>query len=753
MISPIVYVYAANGQEISELTPIEFKSFQLKGELREKQEEIQNLQIENSSFASEELANEYQEVTTINKTSNNILSKTISKSTITPIVSDIANAVTNEDEDNIFTQIVNNLTPQYGDISSGLLSTLYRNVGEYNLGVENFSGITWQKPFGNFAIGVDRQVAPDLFDDQRWIVTDTFAIRINAFSFLHNLKEQGLIDITSTQLAAYAGIEFKREYRYVHFAQSYNEGLTSEMEKLFFGFLKMRNADFSNLMPYEFIEQKDYISVQVGAGGSIPIYSGVGLNFGVMAKYFKLSSISVNAIGAGDNPATPDEYLRISVEKEKGVNINAEINLAGEFFELLKLTLIGFEYDYSYSEAEKAYYSFKQNDKNELAPGGALNREVSNLLKFKKVDPVKLYDYEVSREDRINEDMHMKYRILILSGLKKSQTEQKIFHLNDGTVTSFFVNNSQNTKYIDGIFSTLLNGIAQKFLQTNLFTKFKLMRNRQLSMEYKGEYDFEHFKNFSLENDGKNTLSLKIVHELAVKKTTGIFDKSYKDSAATFVKKLTTLPTGIQNDIEKERIIGPISIQVNSEISREGLIYFNNLNNNNLKIKIGSLCGLTPENIYNQEHYSVYNQPAIIERYRLREEISCFKEVLPIAEDYKKALSKNNKMVLFKLKSFLSKVNKYTDNKNDYIQFFGENNVFINGTINAKLKNGAPYVNYFKGGKVQSLGVIDEYMHNHFLSNGTSGSSHTRPTTGTNDLSKQTRMPASFTVAEPIIIQ
>src|SRR5690606_6588698 len=98
----------------------------------------------------------------------------------------------------------------------------------------------------------------------RYIVTDRFEITIEASKLFGELKSKGLISIAENQLAAYAGITFKRSYRYVHFADSYEDALVIDLQKLFLSFTMLRNHKYLELAPHEIIQREDYLSGQVG---------------------------------------------------------------------------------------------------------------------------------------------------------------------------------------------------------------------------------------------------------------------------------------------------------------------------------------------------------------------------------------------------------------------------------------------------------------------------------------------------------
>ena len=110
----------------------------------------------------------------------------------------------------IYDNIREYLESRYQGIGEARVSELQRWNRDFNLGQENYSGFSWQKPFGGIGFNIDRQLAPDLFDSNRWIVQDTLTLAIDAATFLGKLKDGGVVDMLDSEIAAFAGIEFKR---------------------------------------------------------------------------------------------------------------------------------------------------------------------------------------------------------------------------------------------------------------------------------------------------------------------------------------------------------------------------------------------------------------------------------------------------------------------------------------------------------------------------------------------------------------
>ncbi len=65
---------------------------------------------------------------------------------------------------------------------------------------------------------------------------------------------------------------------------------------------------------------------------------------------------------------------------------------------------------------------------------------------------------------------------------------------------------------------------------------------------------------------------------------------------------------------------------------------------------------------------------------------------------------------MWKLNALIESMNYYSQTKDDYIQLFGKDNVYLTGKIQAKMRNGSPYTHFFQKGKLKSAGVVEDYM-------------------------------------------
>ncbi len=597
-----------------------------------------------------------------------------------------------EQHKSVFENIFEYLYPRYEEIGSQQAASVLKKNYEFNLGKYNGSGFSWQRPMGSINIGIDRSLAPDLFDDNRWLVTDRFILNVDAFSYLSNLKEEGVIDISRSTLLAFAGITFKREYRYIHVASSYEDGLTQDFNKLFMSFTKFSTEEILYLDEYDYIVKEDFICTRAGSGAMAPLGSGIDVVAGILVHKKKLSSVSIQALGPEDNPAE-GEILRLSVEKVAEKIVNADISFEVDFYNLLRLTILSYEYSYSYLHGTQTFLSFTSEDLENLESNEKLSNTITDLLSLNSVSSSAIADYLVSQEERESENQQSKFRLFFWGAQGQKSSEQIVISKN-GIAKTFFKLYYESVKYVDGTLETILNGFSKNFLGGELFLRHKISRIRNIQMEYA---DIRQIRDGGPVVDSEDKLSLTISNEFQTYKTTGIIYERYKDYAVAFAKKFTTISPEVISSIDQEKLVGPLRLATVARINRDGMIHFNKLSSDNAEEIISVACHLDHD----------YRWYQFISKARAHK---CFDNV---RDDYRKYVSyikKYHEIALFPLKNFLISFNKTSDSKELLKKLFGANNVFFNGSVNGvQANNHGSFVNYFSEGTFDGLGIVDNY--------------------------------------------
>lgn len=255
---------------------------------------------------------------------------------------------------------------------------------QFNLGSSNYSGFSWQKPFGVVHVYGDRQVTPNLFGTN-WLIQDTFTFHIEATTFLEKLNEVGLANMSELEIGAFAGITFFRVYTYYHYANSYEEGLSADSSKLFLSFAMFNKNGIERMGNEEILKREDNWTARVGGLISTPPMSGVTLSAGALAEYSFKSSTSVqsNLTGA--------ERLHIGVSSKKAVDIGATLELQLEFFRILQLSLLRYDLNYTYGSGKEYTLGMSPAQWEAVKKDSAQIDEMSKILKgsseIKKLEP------------------------------------------------------------------------------------------------------------------------------------------------------------------------------------------------------------------------------------------------------------------------------------------------------------------------------------------------------------------------------
>ncbi|GEM_PF-4452926 len=599
-----------------------------------------------------------------------------------------------DDESALYKEITDYLDNKYDSIGDEESSKIIGYNKVLKLGESNFAGFIWEKAFAHFQVGVDRQISPDLFDANRYIVCDKFILKINASTYLSNLKDAGLIDFTSKQIGAFAGITFTREYVYTHFSASYVDALTEDYEKLFLSFIKFKDNNYLELDPGEIITKND--SITTAAGGVITIpgeYANVEI--GALVENENIAYASVQRPVESDL-SSRDEYVRINYKSSKIRELTVEAELAVDFFKLIKLTLLSYESSSTTTEMNELCLSFSTNDLPILQEGGQLSLSVSNLLQLKRKKfseyVVELAPYIVSKERRTAEDLNSQYGFLLYGGIKSVDTSH--VEIKKGDVEKiFFKNKVKQVSYVKNPSYPVVEAILKSGVFTSLFTKYKYVSEKELSIEYAVDSEFKDV-NYNSENDivipEKGEYSLNINFFMKHMKTKSALGSKYIKKFTSFIKDYTTLNGELCEYIENGKFIGPVDIESKLSIQQGGVTHLLRHNNDELFGYFKDICG----------YKSFWSGVAARE---------CYQDLRDSYATLKNHNQSYDNLPLMDFRSFIAKVNKYASNVGVYKYLFGANYIFINGSFYAMSATGVGYKTFFKDGQFVGLGVIDNY--------------------------------------------
>jgi len=594
-------------------------------------------------------------------------------------------------EDNVlYQEIITELKNKYEKIGKEQADRLINSNLDISIGQYNNIGFTWKKPFSQFSINVRRQVTPYLFDE-RWLVKDEFEIVIEATKLISNLKDLGVLDINEKQYAAFAGVTFSRVYRYSHFANSYLEGLTKRFDHLFFAFTKFRPEALLTLDPYDVLEKEDYLSAQAGGVINVPLYNvgyaRITAQGGALVRFSRLSHIWAQAL-ASDEVVDPTEKIRISSEKSKSVEVGVSAGVQADFLNLLRLTLLSYDFTYKYDEAYKTNLSFRMQDLIYMDASNPIGDEILTVLRGGKGDVSLLAPFIVSEETRINQMKKSRFILFLLGNTKTSNTERTQV-VKNGIIRTYFEHNFEKMRFVQNPISRLLAAILNSIFKINPQIANLTSETKKVHIEYEDERDLLKAKDV-LDVRLKEKLSLAFDTDIYSYKTTGWFHKNFRKFASRKLASYRSLDNVISQKVLKEELVGPMEIHQKILLDQNGIANFHNMMKNKFLEIVERICD---ESEYESE--------------------GCVAELSGHFDLYNKG-KKMGMIPVVKLKKFMLSFSAITDKKNDFDKLFGEKNVFLYGEFSARTKSGVNFLTNFREGVFTDLGVVDsqEYIGN-----------------------------------------
>lgn len=634
------------------------------------------------------------------------------------------------DEDGpIFKEILSDLSDKYEQIAQQQVEVIEHDRSTVVIGGLNSIGINFQKSYVDFHLNVRRDLAPDLFDDKRWIVHDQFEVTVSAEKFLGKLKQEGLINIDEKVLAAYAGISFKRTYSYFHFAKNYNDGLTSDFSSLFFPFSKLRNLNFIESEEEGLIKRSDALSLKAAAFGQMPI-SQIGgvVRAGVIAKYEKVSELEIQQY---------DQKLTINQTSTKTKRLAAEFQLQADFFKLLRITLLSTELEYSLSESNSIMFQFTPSALEEILSNRYLSSELRKLVKGKTEEIPDLSKYLIAKEHRVEEEKKLRYTVLLRNGMKTSKT-QKIEIIKNGEAQEFYKHQFEKTSYTETLKSKIFSAIIHAILKLNSKQNYKAKETKNLTIEYQGK---ENLIRDDLEFDIQSNpnISLAFNREYFVQKTTGFFNRKYKKHAIFYLENEGLVDPQIVHMLQRDYLLGPLTYEIKLITHREGLDYFNRLNQNIVTDAIDSACHHYPRNqffnfrnLFNhcvkelEDRYQQYFTDLTHRRISSVDHTTCdqeannrgikkskrrkfIKQCLVSKTVYQNQNDQYRYIPMDEFKEFMQKFFEMNNVRESIAALFGENLNFQYGKFESRTSEEKTFTHYFHKGNFQGFGAIDNF--------------------------------------------
>ena len=584
----------------------------------------------------------------------------------------------------LISTLKNYLKLKYKNIAQNKSDEVDSFNNKFDLGSVNYSGYNWQKPFGYFSVYSIRNIAPDLFNIDRWIVSDTLTITIDAKTYLERLKNEGAISIRSADLGAFAGVKFKRVYKYVHFASSYQEGLFADPSKLFLNFLYVNPSHLKDMHIDEVMSKEDYITTEAGAYASLPLQYGFAIEAGGKLNFEKMSHLMVQKKERNDN--SKENEIRLSFEKKKGKKTSGELELALDFLNLLKISLLSYDLEYKYLEEASYQYSLTKEDI--LSEDKKTQEEIRKIFMLNVFEPESLADKKMSEELRITETLKNGYSALWSAG---SNSEEKEFiKISKKEKDYLFMNSSKGqVEEKKNIFAGLLQDFVDSISEIPLHIEDSIE-----SLREKIHLEFESISHHEKHQLVKNqSIDLTINFEFRAQMTDHKMFKSTKQRSLDFVEYKTLLDKKIYNAIRNNTLIGPLRIQSKVKVSKEGFDYLmakskKEFNGDLMTIcrYLGSINWQSPEENDN----------------------ACVRDILIPYRELQKvrglSLQTPNRYENLGL-AFKA----YVTDLGDYMRLFNEDNIKISGSFFSKTSEGKFFQTYFIHGASQSRGIVNDF--------------------------------------------
>lgn len=632
----------------------------------------------------------------------------------------------------LYQQIANEFNLTYEEIGKREALRVLTNNSLSVTGGLNSIGFSYKRPFVNFGVSVDRNLAPDLFDDKRWIVTDTFTVDIDASKVFGNLKDSGAIDMSEENLAAFAGIVFKRKFTWIHYANSYNDGLMGHFEKLFMPFNALSISNIGKIDPNEMMFKEDSISVKAGGLVSAPVYTGVTAMAGVLAKFEKLTRVEVVSLA--------NSRLQITSEKSKIASAGASLALQADFLKILKLTLLSYDFSYELNSSYKAYLNIDQTELAGMDLQSPVSKEIQQILKNREGNLDILAPFLISEEKRISQTVTHKYNFLLLGGQKNSKTQQ-IEITTNGRVKTFFRHYYEKMKYTEDFLSRLFASVIFAITNSDVSAAKLASDVKKVTLEYDSERNLleaREYLDIGEKTANQQKLSMTFLSDFKTNKTTGMSGKKYRERAKFILERFSGVDPIAVPMIEREELKAPFHIAGTYQVNIDGIRYLNRQQVGVVFDHLDGLCNEYPKNsFFNlrnlfdncrkslQNDYIDYMKDLSHDKVSADEIDKCEKKSLKhfLFPSKRRAFIKNclasinelpaNEWVqvpLWPLKNLTSNIVNNSYSKVHFFNLFGVQNVFFFGSFDAITSAGAQFSTSFHEGAFKGLGAVDNYM-------------------------------------------
>lgn len=547
---------------------------------------------------------------------------------------------------------------------------------DVQLGRVNFPELSWYTAIdGQIQVGAVRRLEP-MLNQEGWIVLDRLVLGVGAKQYLSKLRDAGQVEISDEQLNAFAGIFYKREYSYQYFARTYEEGLKKNFDRLLLSFKSFDGNKFLDIENNELIQKEEFLSLKIGANARTPSIYGLQLMAGATVAFNKLSNISYHRL---EQTRSAIDELRVSHKKMRVLGSRVEVALQLDFLNLLKISLLGGEYQNSHSRTKITHFTFNHQDLVTLPAHHPLMVNFDDFNNGK--DPKHLEEFkpfEDGTQDSRVASENMALYLLMWGKLWGSSTEELILR-SDQWERFFYRFQQERVAFDRSLLDTVFN--------SRNFSKYKTRDVENLVFEFEAPSKQPDMS--QLPSDIR--FSVRLSKEFSAKKDRS----SDKRKLIDLMKSFTELEGGIITGIDNGKIKAPYSLDLNAQVAEGGIISMFNHSQYELNNIYAYICsGGVPQNMNQLTKQVKRCMSKFDQTYR----------ALYVQYHY------HQNFALTQFKAFMEHLGQNAQNFSGLKLLFGEDNVQLYGRFNGKTESEAGFNTFFKEGEFQGHGIIKDAL-------------------------------------------
>ncbi|MBP5296033.1 MAG: hypothetical protein J6Y94_01725, partial [Bacteriovoracaceae bacterium] len=578
----------------------------------------------------------------------------------------------------------NNLLAQYGGPAIVDLMALPHNLS-----------LTWAMPYDfGISFALQRTFSPALHSNG-YLVTDKFKTTIEAQHLLGGLNEEGIIEIASDTLAAYAGVAFERTYTFTYEVANLQEAIFGHLDRLFLPFMLFGKSKILDIQNNEILSREDHLVTTAAAAATSQVYGTISASAASLMEYHQLSNIKIEGVGEDDHLVTLPhgvEQFRVEISKSKELSLGLSASMQIDLINLLRLTLIAVDYSAQIAQSKSLALRFSKADLTYLT-AHVVHQELQKVFTDLAYESEALRDYFINYQEHTKLTQNLTYWLSLLGGGQQSSTEE-IFILRDTLSKKYFRHEAISASYIQNPVSGLMTSLVKSVLKLNSKTANLAAAKKNITLEYESSYDrLAAHDTYDLAHEyGRMPASTPLTKrfytsfkdDFSAYQTTGYFYHEVKKFGENLLQTyaansdLSLEPT-IQ-EIDQDQLRGPLTIHGEIKLYEEGVLYF-------VQQDPSFIAGMLPEIC---QAYPVKNKvlmgKSITRNKDWGPRKSCNIILKNRWQSFQKAWAKAVKQTgkqelqvipLWELKNLLAALHVYIRDFHFYPELFGEENIFV----------------------------------------------------------------------------